>query len=412
MSHTFERRQRWLIAAAIVVTAGSLIAFAAVNAGFIDLLVYRTGVFARVHGIALYSDRFAELVPGDRLPYTYPPFSIVLFTPLYLLPLPVAKVVLTACGALALLGTLLVVAVRQYGRTTTAVLAATGVAVAALAIEPVRQTISLGQINLLLMALVVLDTLLPRTRWPRGLLIGFAAAIKLLPAIFVLYFLLRRQYRAAAVACASFVACTAAGFAAAPSDSVTYWFGTIGDPDRIGGSAYSFNQCFRAVVARLMYGSPAEFPLWVLLAAGSLALAALAARRALAAGDEVTALLAIATGGLLASPVSWTHHWVWVAPAALVLVRYGWRTRVWLAVAAPVFVLGPHSWLHPNGVLWTSWWEHLVGSGYVLLGLAFLVWIAVSFRSADASRAGSPDHRPGRRQAAPGRGPTRARDVR
>jgi alpha-1,2-mannosyltransferase len=55
-----------------------------------------------------------------------------------------------------------------------------------------------------------------------------------------------------------------------------------------------------------------------------------AARRQLRIGDDVAALTAVAVGGLLASPLSWTHHWVWGVPAIMVLVsRRHWVTA-WL----------------------------------------------------------------------------------
>jgi len=53
------------------------------------------------------------------------------------------------------------------------------------------------------MALVALDCLVAKPKWPRGMLIGVAAAIKLTPAVFVLFFLLRRDYRSAVTAAVS-----------------------------------------------------------------------------------------------------------------------------------------------------------------------------------------------------------------
>ncbi len=117
-----------------------------------------------------------------------------------------------------------------------------------------------------------------------------------------------------------------------------------------------------------MSEGPALTLLWISLVAATGVLAALAARRARAAGDDVLALLVIATWGLLASPVSWSHHWVWIVPATLYLLK----ARSWMLLATTAFVVGPHAFLDPEGRNW-SWPEQLVGSSYVLLGLAFLV---------------------------------------
>src|SRR5947199_222106 len=78
--------------------------------------------------------------------------------------------------------------------------------------HPVTNTISWGQINVLLMMLVALDVLWPNPRWPRGALIGIAAAIKLTPAGFVLIFLLRKDFRAAVTSLVSFLVMSAIAF--------------------------------------------------------------------------------------------------------------------------------------------------------------------------------------------------------
>ena len=70
----------------------------------------------------------------------------------------------------------------------------------ALFLEPVRVTLYFGQINLLLMGLVVADCLVRKPKWPRRALVGLAAAVKLTPAAYVLFFLLRGDRRAAATA--------------------------------------------------------------------------------------------------------------------------------------------------------------------------------------------------------------------
>jgi alpha-1,2-mannosyltransferase len=73
----------------------------------------------------------------------------------------------------------------------------------------------------------------------------------------------------------------------------------------------------------------------LVLFAAALALAVVAARRQLQIGDDVAALTAVAIGGLLASPLSWTHHWVWGVPAILVLVS----RRQWVVASLIGLVL-------------------------------------------------------------------------
>jgi alpha-1,2-mannosyltransferase len=241
----------------------------------------------------------------------------------------------------------------------------------------VRDTLMLGQVNLILMGLVAFDCLAPRTRYPRGMLIGLAAAVKLTPAIFVLYFLAKRRYAPAGTAAATFAGITALGFVLAPTDSVRYWTTSLFDTDRIGGAAFATNQSLRAALVRFDLDPAVAQVCWLVLAAAVLALAWFGTRRA---GDRITALLVVVTAGLLMSPVSWSHHWVWIAPAVVVAGVRVWRSRNRrhagiLAALVVVFVAGqrflPHA--EDRELAWT-WWQHVLGNSYLLVGLAFLVW--------------------------------------
>jgi alpha-1,2-mannosyltransferase len=347
--------------------------------GNVDLNVYRTGGFAVLHDVSLYSEDFGQLVPWVALPFTYPPLAAALFVPLHLLPMPLADLAMCVASAAGLTATMLVVSQRLLGFNRRARTIGLVAVLAAFAFEPVRSTIGFGQINLILMGLVTLDCLLPRTRWPRGVLIGLAAAIKLTPAVFVVYFLVRRQYREAAVAVGTFAVLALVGFAVLPGDSTKYWFGVLFDPDRIGGATYAYNQCFQAILRRMMAEGPTGSLLWFGLVAATGVLATLAARRARAAGDDLLAVLAIATWGLLSSPISWSHHWVWFVPALFLLVHRIRSNRWGLAatsLAVATFAVGPHTLLDPEGRHW-SLPEQVLGSGYVVLGLAFLILAAL-----------------------------------
>ncbi|WAL63902.1 glycosyltransferase 87 family protein [Amycolatopsis cynarae] len=393
-------RYRRSVPAALVATLVPMAVLACIVGGALDLHVYRTGGTAWLKGISLYAPEFGLLVPGGPLPFTYPPFAAIVFAPVSWLPWHVAKAVMCLVSAASIVLTALIVAGRRHGRGKVALATALGVSVLWFAFEPVRQTVSFGQINLILMVLVAADCLLPRTWWPRGVLVGVAAAVKLTPAVFVVFFLVRRQYRAAAVSVAAFAACGLLAFALAPGDSVEYWTSTLFDPSRIGGAAYAFNQNIQAILVRLLPAGPGRSLLWLVLAAAAMALAVVGARRAHRAGDPVTALLLIATGGLLASPVSWSHHWVWVLPAAVVAFdvarRGGTAVRAAAVLMAVVFAAGPHGFLpqtHDLELHWT-WWQHLLGSSYVLIAVAVLIRLAVRPLAMPGTREESPAKEP------------------
>ncbi|MEV6236087.1 glycosyltransferase 87 family protein [Lentzea sp. NPDC051838] len=329
--------------------------------GLIDLGVYLAGGDAWRSGIDLYG---ADFHAPSGLPFTYPPFAAMLFSGISPLPLPVVAVFFTAAG-IGLFTAACHLAARQR---KTVPWAGFGLAAGALLLEPFRSGLDLGQINMILIGLVAADCLLPRTPWPRGMLVGLAAAIKLTPAIFVLYFLSRKQFRPALTAVATFSGAGLIGWVGAPSDSKAFWFHAMLDPSRVGGLPYSAHQSLHGLLIRL--GAPDT--VWIVVSLAVLALTVVLLKRL----DDLTALLAVAATGLLISPVSWSHHWVWVAPA--LLLTTGW---VRIAVVA-VFAVGPH-WLLPTTgdkeLAWT-WWQHLVGNSYVWLALAFLGWCAVAAR--------------------------------
>jgi alpha-1,2-mannosyltransferase len=347
----------------------------AVSSDLIDLHVYRVGGQAWLEGVRLYAPGFPKPLTGPALPFTYPPIAAVLFSGLALVPWLLAVLVWTVAG-LALLTLVCVIGARDMRWSAERTLVTgLGLAAGSVLLEPVRTTLEFGQINLLIMGLVAADCLLPKTKWPRGLLIGFAAAIKLTPLVFLLFFLPRKQFKPVFTAIASFVGFGLAGFALAPTDTKQYWFVSLLDPGRVGGLAYSGNQSLRGMVHRL---GMAEFPTsatWAVLSLGAVVLAWVAVVRA--GDDRLSALLAVAVCGLLISPVSWTHHWVWVAPGLLLLVH---RSRLWAALLALLFTVPPVLFL-PNSddreLSW-AWWQHLLGDSYVLVGITVLVVLATS----------------------------------
>ncbi|MEV0680544.1 glycosyltransferase 87 family protein [Actinosynnema sp. NPDC050436] len=349
--------------------AATLVVLARSGSSLADLQVYRVGGQAWLGDFRLYIDDFAKPLDGPALPFTYPPLTAALFSLLTVPPWP-AVVLVWTLSSLALFTVACVVCARHVHpnreRATTVGMA---LACGGLLLEPVRSTLDLGQVNLLLMGLVALDCLVPKTRWPRGLLIGIAAAVKLTPLVFVLFFLPRKQFKPVVTALATFAALGLAGFALAPTDSKRYWFESLLDPGRVGGLAYVGNQSLRGFLHRLWFPQAVETATWALLGLGVVVLVWWVVRRA--GDDRLTALIAVAVGGLLISPVSWAHHWVWVVPGLLLLSRVGRRSGVLVAL----FLVAP-MWFLPNepdpAHPW-AWWQHVIGNAYVWAGAAVLV---------------------------------------
>jgi alpha-1,2-mannosyltransferase len=232
-------------------------------------------------------------------------------------------------------------------------------AAAALLTEPVFRTLYLGQVNLLLMALIIGDLRQSDERWFKGAATGIAAGIKLVPLVFIPYLLLTRRFRAAAMAAGAFAATVAAGFVVVPGDSTDWWLhGLFFADGRTGFVGWGGNQSLRAVLTRFagsINGAGAE---WLVAALAAAAIGLASAVLLDRAGHTMLAILATALVGLLDSPISWDHHWVWVVPGMMAAAYYAaraWRegrlrAARWCAALAGALLLVFAAW---PGMLWS-----------------------------------------------------------
>jgi alpha-1,2-mannosyltransferase len=370
--------------------------------GFVDLAVYRHGGEAALDGAHLYALRF----PGD-LAFTYPPVAALAFTSLTVTRPAVSELAVTA-ASIVLLPAMLYFALRLQPLRSwlpgsramrLALLASAG----AIWLEPVWTTLRYGQIDVLIATLVLYDLSRPDpSRW-KGVGIGLASALKLTPAIFVLYLLLTRRSRAAGVALAVFCGTIAVGFAALPGDSWEYWSGAFIDSGRVGRIENAANQSLRGGYARLLHSLNVD-AVWLCTAAVvALAGMALAVRAGRSShdrrGDDVKGFSLCALTGLLVSPISWSHHWTLAVPALLLLAVGAHRRASTAGLAAAVAVAfvacshliwwvpinrPPHSELHLKPL------QLLYSDAYVLIGLgalALAAWEAI--RACPRSRNGN-----------------------
>ncbi|HYB34848.1 MAG TPA: glycosyltransferase 87 family protein [Mycobacterium sp.] len=356
----------------------------------IDVDIYRMGSQAWLDGHPLYTDGALFHTPiGLNLPFTYPPLAAIAFCPFAWLQMPAASVAITLTTLVLLIASTVIVLTRLDVWTASRLvpgpawlrrcwLAAAIVAPAVIWLEPIKSNFAFGQINVVLMTLVIADCVPRRTPWPRGLMLGLGMALKLTPAVFLLYFLLRRDGRAVLTAVASFGAATLAGFVLAWRDSWEYWTDTVRNTDRIGAATLNTNQNVAGALARLGLGEHERSLLWVAGCLLVLAVTVWAVRRVLRTGEWTLAVTCVALFGLVVSPVSWSHHWVWMLPAVLVTAVLAWRRRsaalaavsaggIALMVWTPIDLLPKH---HEAGA---AWWRQLAGVSYVWWALAVIV---------------------------------------
>ena len=362
------------------------------GANFVDLHVYLGGAAAIDHPGTLYSYVYADQTPDFPLPFTYPPFAAVIFYPLHLLPFGLVAFLWQVATMVALYGAirisqrLLGFSADQAADQRAAML---WMAVC-MWIEPLRSTFDYGQINVFLM-LGVLWAVSTTRWWLSGLLVGVAAGIKLTPAISGLYFAGARRWRE--------VVCSAVAFAATVGVSVLvvgdqaryYFTDLLGDARRVGPIATSFNQSWRGAISRLL-GHDAGFGPLVLAAIAVTAAVAVLAWRALDGSDRLGRLLVVELFGLLFSPISWTHHWVWLVPLMIWAIHGPLRERLgarivgwgWLAltlIGVPWLLSFAQPTICQVSRPWYLAWAGLV---YALAALATLIWIATTGRRAAA----------------------------
>jgi alpha-1,2-mannosyltransferase len=350
--------------------------------GMIDLGVYRKGAWAFVHG----RNPFGGGLPGPRLPFTYTPFSAIVFAPLAYLSMHVATLVHTFLSLSAMVLGCVVVLERAQGRTPLRHLVAI-VSIASVIVffsEPVLQTLGFGQINLMLMAMVLVDLVAWEGRPWSGVLVGIAAGIKLTPLVFVLYLVVVKRYRAAALAAGTAALTVAIGWALMPGSSYEYFSSLMWDARRVGNVGYVANQSLNGMWTRLLHSDTAAKPFWAISAVIVLVVGLRLASKVHARLGEPAGVAVCAVVGLLVSPISWSHHWVWWMVPAFLLAVQAWRDRsVELAVGAVLWSLPfyvapfwfvPHKnhVAMPHGLV-----EQLAASAYVWVGLIGLgvVWM-------------------------------------
>ena len=315
---------------------------------FFDLNIYHGAMVWWTHGGNLYD----FVSPGTTLGFTYPPFAALAMAPMAIMPTLVAgwmNTVVSLAALTLLLAWLLVPIADRYGWPRWFVVAL-AVPLAA-ATEPVRETLGFGQVNLLLALLIYADFVALRNRANRagpqagtpvparalrrwwatgataGVGVGLATAIKLTPGLFIIYFLVTKQWRAAATSAATAVGVTLLTFVVGGPETITYFTSVVTDTSKVGAVDATANQALSGLLARL-YDSPTTPTLmWLAFAMLILAVGLSRAKTAHAEGDELTSFTLVGLTANAVCPISWTHHLVFVIPALVILVDTAMRRR-------------------------------------------------------------------------------------
>jgi len=258
------------------------------------------------------------------------------------------------------------------------------------ATEPVRETLGFGQINLILAVLIYADFVFLRNRaiaadpppsggrlrrlWVTGALagagVGLATAIKLTPGLFIIYFVVTKQWRAAATSSITAVGVTLLTFVIGGPETVSYFTSVVTDTARVGAVDATANQALSGLLARL-YDSPTTPTLmWLAFAMLMLALGLSRAAAAHAEGDELTAFTLVGLTANVVCPISWTHHLVFLIPALVILVDTALRRR-----AAARALASRGLWTRgPVGIPALAGVRHLVGAVGIYVIFVRSIW--------------------------------------
>jgi alpha-1,2-mannosyltransferase len=342
----------------------------------LDLRVYREAGQLLVRG----GDPMKASFTSSHLDFTYSPFALLLFTLFGAGPFGLVEALwwLVNSAALVLTLYLLIEADKRHERAgltfverrrkrwrSLAIAAAIG-GIATLVLEPLRSDIDYGQINFVLMLLVVVGVTSRRATL-QGSLVGLAAAIKLTPIVYLGAFL-RSGWRSLVRGLGVFVLLASVIWAVLPTESSEFWEHDIFDASRTGGVGSRSNQSWYGLLQRPpFHGSTAA---WIALSVLTVIGGLFVSNRALASRRFSEAVAGLALTELLVSPVSWTHHWSWLAIAPLAIISL-WnihRVVAWMLVGLLVVAtLAPYWWFGSTGPLTDLTCDSLALAGAAVL---------------------------------------------
>jgi alpha-1,2-mannosyltransferase len=276
----------------------------------VDLAVYlRAGQRFVADGV-LYGSHWGASLERP-LPYTYPPLWAGAMSSVGWLPWRCVAAAWAALNVWLFAWIVRTAFARFLERRRDGALA--WLVVVGMATAPVAATLWFGQLGIVLTAAVMADALPGvRRRFPRGVLLGAATAVKLTPGIFIVYWLITGRVKEALRALGTALALSLVVAVVRPTASGVFWTSTVFDTSRVGDVAALVNQSLRGALLRA--GVPSSL-VWIGLAAAVACVGLGRARRAHRSGDELAAIALVGLTGLAISPVSWIHHAVWVVPA-------------------------------------------------------------------------------------------------
>nr|WP_256385494.1 mannosyltransferase [Mycolicibacterium pallens] len=357
---------------------------------FFDLRVYWLGGAALKHPATLYQFFYVDPTKGEHLPFTYPPFAAMAFYPMHFLPFGLVAFIWQVGLIAALYGSVRL-SQRFIGGGSRRIAMLWTAAV--IWMEAPGGGIQVGQIGIFLM-LALLYAAYSSSWWVSGLLVGLGAGIKLTPAMTGFYLVGMRRWWAAAFSAVVFLGTVGLSYLVLPHETKRYFPHRMSEAGATLPVGSAWNQSWRGCLSRVMGYDVGTGPIVIVATVLTAVLVVLAWRALGSVGgerDRLASLLVLQVFGLLAAPVSWTHHWVWVVPLMIWLIHGPWRSRsgaqiigwgwlVLMVISVPslLSIDQPNIWQISRP--WYLAWGEMV---YLVAALATLAWITVTGRRGD-----------------------------
>jgi alpha-1,2-mannosyltransferase len=324
-SHRRLRYLAWL-PALVLASAQSYAALSRPSTDWLaDLRVYRGAVLELRHHHSLY-----DFITANDAPFTYPPFAGVIMAPLaYAAERPIGTAWTVATVALVFAMASIVARAADVPARLRPWLAPLTAALL-FASSPVSSNLRFGQVSIGLAVLVLVDVLVLDGRRGQGILTGLASAIKLTPLIFIPMLWLGGRRRAAYLGAIAFAAAAGVTWLVLPDDSRRFWGTDLAQVNRLGHISTGGNQSFNGAMLRGHVDDHVRTIVMLVVAAIVGGVALWRARQAYRGGGILTALVIVGAASVVISPISWTHHQIWLVLAALLPVRggRGWQIAV------------------------------------------------------------------------------------
>lgn len=380
----------------IFMVAAVIVVLIAIEPTGWDLSVYREGALTLLREPEALYGPFVGPANSPGLPFTYPTFAAILFLPMAFFPYWVSVTLTMAASIILTFFVAKDLATRVVSKwpTLTGVLTPLTLTGLMLLSAPFRDTMWFGQINILILGACYLAFVRYKSMTPFAVAVGICAGIKLTPiALLILPFALQK-WRPVFVGIATFLGTQIIGLAFQTQNTLDYWLDVVQDPSRVGNVGYIDNVSLRGLLERLN----APSMLWFLMAL-AIGISFILLLRKLQNQVQPVVMLGIASAcPLVLSPVSWSHHWVWlpVVSFAWVVVSLGlsrnmrWvmlgalsLTYVILAIGAKKIVA--FSGYYPDGIL--PLWCYILPAVPVLTQLLCLVVALLSAKKSMDSQS-------------------------